>query len=178
MNSLRFKQNGQSLIELMVGLSLVTVVVGALAIITTYGLRNSQFSKNQSQATKYAQENLEKVRAIRSGNYGICPPSSACTTWDSTFWTRTFSAGEKYTITSCSINSITVPYCLVTMGGPAPTPTPAPIANTVFSQEVIVLNEPISAPPPYNQKKVISRVYWTDNTGQHSSDLVTILSSY
>ena len=50
--------------ELVVGISLITVVIGAIAVITTYSSRNSQFSKNQAQATKLAQENIDVVITI------------------------------------------------------------------------------------------------------------------
>lgn len=59
-------EKGQNMIELVVVISVAVVVVSALAIITLTTLKNSQFSQNQTQATKLAQEGIEKVRSLRN----------------------------------------------------------------------------------------------------------------
>jgi DNA-binding NarL/FixJ family response regulator len=41
------------------------IVVGALTFATIASLRNAQFSQNQAQATKLAQEGLEKVKSLK-----------------------------------------------------------------------------------------------------------------
>src|SRR5689334_4691422 len=58
-------QKGQTLLELVVLVAIVVVVVSSLVFANILTSRNSQFSKNQSQATKLAQEALEKVRTLR-----------------------------------------------------------------------------------------------------------------
>lgn len=172
---------GQSLLELVIGLSLISVVIGAIAIITTYSLRNAQFSKNQAQATKLAQENLEKIKAIRAASYGICysgVANNSCVGWDN-IWGHDFTilggtTGEKYKINTCTLSGQTQskPYCMEY----DTSSSPAPVAgNANFSSEIRILNE---GAYDSGQKKVISRVYWTDNSGSHQSDLVTILSRY
>ena len=160
---------GQSLMELVVGVSLITVVIGAVAVITTYGLRNSQFSKNQAQATKLAQEKLELVRAIKSSNYGICLPgeqTSACSSWENV-WSRSFGIGEEYRISAngCTVSGVSSPYCLQYKG-----PNSTWDLGGGLSGEIIIKDEVA------NQKRVISRIYWTDTSGVHSSDLVTVFS--
>ncbi len=59
------KNDGQSLIEMIVAIAVVLIVVVALVAITTVSIRNANFSRNQALATKYAQEGIEKVRAYR-----------------------------------------------------------------------------------------------------------------
>lgn len=160
---------GQSLMELVVGISLITVVVGAVAVITTYGLRNSQFSKNQAQATKLAQQNLELVRTIKSSNYGVCTldqPPTACSSWED-IWPPNAGVGSYTILKGCTVNQVPKDYCLQYK-----TPTAVWNLDTPgFTGEIIIADE-----ATVNQKRVTSRVYWTDTTGVHSSDLVTVLS--
>lgn len=160
---------GQTLMELVVGVSLISVVVGAIAVVTTYSLRNSQFSKNQATATKLAQEKLEIVRTIKSSNYGICLSGqqlTACSSWEDV-WSHSFGSGEEYLIPAngCTVAGVTKPYCIQYKG-----PVSTWDLGNGFSGEVIVKDEVA------DQKRVIVRVYWTDTTGLHSSDLVTVFS--
>ena len=67
------------------------IVVGALVFAIIASLRNAQFSKNQSQATKLAQEGIEKVRSARDrgetigGNFTI--GNAVIDSWqDSDLW--------------------------------------------------------------------------------------------
>lgn len=64
-------QRGENLIELMVVLTVAILVIGSLVFSTISSLRNSQFSKNQIQATKYAQAGIEQVRSMRDRDGGI-----------------------------------------------------------------------------------------------------------
>lgn len=57
---------GQSLLEVIVVMAVGIIVVGALVFATIASLRNAQFAKNQAQATKLAQEGLEKIRSLRN----------------------------------------------------------------------------------------------------------------
>lgn len=58
-------EHGQSLIELIVVAAVAVIVVGALTFATIASLRNAAFAKNQSQATKLAQDGLERMRGVR-----------------------------------------------------------------------------------------------------------------
>ena len=59
---------GQSLLEVMVGLGVTTLVLTSLVSAVVVSVRNARFAKNQSLATKYAQEGIEKVRIYRDQN--------------------------------------------------------------------------------------------------------------
>lgn len=174
-------QLGQSIMELVVGLGLISAVAVAIATITTNSLQNSQFSKKQTQATKLAQENLEKVRAIRDSNGGVCTmaevtgQASVCSRWED-IWT--FSFGNPCTTNGCSFRvnpsgcqvhygggEVTSPLCILYID-PA---TKADLGEG-FTGQILIEDEAAL------EKKVTSRVFWVDSTGQHSSDLITILS--
>lgn len=60
---------GQTLIEVLIALGILSLVVTGIATVVTSGLSNTQFSKDQNTATKYAQEALEITRNIRNKNY-------------------------------------------------------------------------------------------------------------
>lgn len=167
---LRKGNRGQSLMELVVGVSLITVVIGAIAVITTYSLRNSQFSKNQAQATKLAQQNLEVVRTIKSSNYGVCTMGqdlTACSSWED-IWPPNIGVGSyKIPGSGCTVNGVLKTYCLQYKA-------PEAVWNldvAGFTGEIVIADE-VTA----NQKRVTSRVYWTDTSGKHSSDLVTVFA--
>lgn len=181
---IRSGTSGQSLMELVIGIGLVTVVAGAIAIVSINGLQNTQFAKNQVQATKLAQESLEKVRTIKNFNYGVCTRSQvelggACSIWTN-IWSMQF--GEETTCQGCSFalfdNGVNT--CTVNTGTGTTTTTPfclkysaarADLGNG-FTGQVFIEDEATS------QKRITSRVFWTDSSGEHSSDLVTILSRY
>lgn len=59
---------GQNLLELVVALSVGVIVIGALAFATISSLRNTSLAKNKVQATKLAQEAVERVRSARDRN--------------------------------------------------------------------------------------------------------------
>ena len=59
------KNDGQSLIEMVVAIAVVVIVILALVAITTTSIRNAAFSRNQALATKYAQEWIEQARGLR-----------------------------------------------------------------------------------------------------------------
>ncbi len=182
MNKLTCK--GQTLLELVVGLGILLVVLGAAAISTTQGLRNSQFSKNQAQATKLAQENMEIVRTIKNSNLGVClsgQGTTSCLTWEG-IWTNNFG-----NLPACANPTATCTFeirnntCTLAAGGTKPIclvykNTPAVLSGGIFSYQVYIENEDLAL--PLIQKRVTSRVFWTDSTGQHSSDLVTVFSRY
>lgn len=62
------KESGQSLIEILAALAVMTIAILALVSITMISVRNASFAKNQSLATKYAQEAIEESRQSRNNN--------------------------------------------------------------------------------------------------------------
>lgn len=60
---------GQTLIEVLIALSIAVVIVTAVAVSVLSALNNAQFTKNQNMATQYVQEGMEIVRNIRNSNW-------------------------------------------------------------------------------------------------------------
>jgi Tfp pilus assembly protein PilV len=60
---------GQTLIEVLLAFALLGIVMTGIVVTITSALSNASFSKNQAQASQYAQEGVEEVRNIRGANY-------------------------------------------------------------------------------------------------------------
>ncbi len=62
-------QKGQTLIETLAALAIISIVVVAIATSITSSLSNAQYNDNQTLATKYAQQGTEVINQIRDANY-------------------------------------------------------------------------------------------------------------
>ena len=63
------QQRGQTLVEILIGISIVGVIITAVTIAISASLNNTTFAKNQSIAAQYAQEGMEIVKQMQSSNY-------------------------------------------------------------------------------------------------------------
>lgn len=111
------RESGQSLVEVLVALAVATVVIVALIIVVLTSLKNSQFAQNQSKATKYAQEAMDGVLAVRDRDgkvkfngppAGLLPMVSSCDIASNTcdfsiLWTLYFSAPYDMHQSPCTI---------------------------------------------------------------------------
>lgn len=140
---------GQSLIEVIIATTVGILVVTALTFATIFSLRNANFAKNSAQATKLAQEGIEKVRTLRDRD-GFTQ-----------LWPITFSCSIEVNNCYFYFNAVGT-----LMGGNAL------IFETIppnFKRQFQI--EDAGA----EQKKVTSIVRWTDFAGDHESELTTIL---
>lgn len=75
-------QKGQSLFEVIAALAVAVIIILALVKASTISIKNTSFSRNQSLATRYAQESIEEARKIRDENFadffvnGYCDKSA------------------------------------------------------------------------------------------------------
>jgi Tfp pilus assembly protein PilV len=140
--------SGQSLIELLTALAVVLLVIVALVRATTISLRSSSFSKAQSQATAYAQEAIEWVRAERDKD------------WDE-FSTR---AGVTFCLNSEPVSWLSEGICSAddyTLGGR-------------FKREATLT----SVDGEVNQVEVRVVVSWLESGGEHQSQITTYLTNW
>lgn len=174
-------QRGQNILELVVGLGLIAVVAVAISVMTVNSLRNSQFSKNQNQATKLAQELIEKVRTVKESNFGLCTQAqvaagSSCSTWEE-IWGNQFGTIAANCITNQSCTYVVGGTCNTSYTGVAES-KPFCLRHSAtaldlgdgFTGQVFIEDEQA------NQKRVTVRVSWTDSSGTHTSELITVLS--
>lgn len=154
-------QSAQSLLELIIVLAIAIIVIGALAIVTITSLRNANLSKNQLQATKYAQEGMERVRSIRNRNGDIVydgNPQKFSFLWDIKL--RNDCGDPCSFFLNSTNNSLTQSDILF-----------EPLAGG-FERRVYLTDEGGS----WREKKTVTvLVNWVDFSGKHESKLITIL---
>lgn len=63
------KQSGQTLLEALIALATAVVIISAMTVIVLSSLSNAQFSKNQNQATQYAQQGIEFLKNLSQTNW-------------------------------------------------------------------------------------------------------------
>lgn len=185
-------QKGQSLMELVVVIAVMVIVIGALTFATIASLRNAQFSKNQSQATKLAQEGIEWVRTGRDRNSAINIQGITVTSWN----------GDGSSNTSIWEHQITGNNVANNCDYEVPTNSPpiswkcyfkilsdGSLSNIGFASQTFPSSPPAeSIPPNFTrvitlsddssyavQKTVTAIVKWSDFSGDHESRLTTIL---
>lgn len=155
---------GSTLLEVLVSLALVLFVVTALTITTINGLKNSQFSQNQLQATKFAQEGVEQVKQARARN---CPVKFTADTtpyvWygpGTQIWVTSFTVSPprqfKFATSEniCSLDQV----------------TSGEVLAGKFKREILIEDSGT------DKKEVIVKVSWTDFSGAHETKNITILS--
>lgn len=63
------EQSGQTLLEALIALATAVVVITAMAVMVLTSLNNAQFSKNQNQATQYAQQGMEFLKNLAQSDW-------------------------------------------------------------------------------------------------------------
>lgn len=170
-------EKGQSLIEVIVAATVGILVVTALTFATIFSLRNAGFSKASAQATKLAQEGIERVRTGRNRNAAITNfriGENLITSWNG-------DANGSGALWDAQINGSCIPNCyfkimdqsgvLNYVGAAATIPPGAEPVPPQFKRAVILSDDANYQ----NQKKVTVIVTWTDSSGAHESKLTTIL---
>lgn len=192
---MRNRQTGQSILEVIVAATVGILVVAALTFVTIFSLRNANFAKTSAQATKLAQEGIERVRTGRARGqcinllsaenpyYSWNGGNSSCGNPVIPIWnlqiTDTGGCDDPLSDDKCYfrvnpdgvLNNIGYNQILFPTSGAEPIPPPP--AKPVFYRAVILSDDPSSFTA---QKTVTVIVTWNDATGPHESKLVTILS--
>lgn len=61
--------SGQTLIEVLIAISLSVIIITSMTIAVTTAINNADFSKNQNLATQFAQEGMEIIKQQQDVNY-------------------------------------------------------------------------------------------------------------
>ncbi|OGE14987.1 hypothetical protein A3F00_05035 [Candidatus Daviesbacteria bacterium RIFCSPHIGHO2_12_FULL_37_11] len=164
----QINSSGQTLLEVIVVIAVGIIIVGVLVFATIFSLRNANSAKTNAQATKLAQEGLEKVRISRdrSGTIAGFPPGS----WvDATFWSTNISVSTCIPPQNCyfKLDSGDLLY-----NGSFETP-PLTQGESIgnFTRFIILSDDGNFA----SWKIVESVVSWSDFSGLHQSRVKTVL---
>lgn len=156
---------GQSLLELVIVIAVAIIVIAALTSATISSLRNANFSKNQLQATKFAQEGLEKVRSIRDRDGFVIANFGSSTTKFSELWSVKLS--ETCAI-PCLVNFLLDPL----NNSLTQNNSTAEDLGGSFQRWVKMTDDSTT----FQSKKTITVIVtWVDFAGSHESRLTTYL---
>lgn len=61
-------ETGQTIVEATIALASILLTLAAIGIAISTSVNNSQFIKQQTQASKYAQDGMEQLRYVRNTN--------------------------------------------------------------------------------------------------------------
>lgn len=126
-----------SLIEVLVFVTILSLLFVSAASITTYLLRTSKFNENKILATHYAEEGLEWVKSDKEDDW------------------------NKFTSLDSSAGTGTT-YCIITLDWYAPGACSGTYflgTPNIFLREVLLTNEGSN---PVNQTEVQVTVYWEE----------------
>lgn len=71
MKKVKNTQKGQSMFEVFLSLTVITVVIVALVILASNAIRNTTYSRNKTISTRYSQETIEWLRGERDMDWTI-----------------------------------------------------------------------------------------------------------
>lgn len=172
---IKLKNSGQTLIEMIVVITIGILVIGALVFATIASLRNSQFAKNQAQATKLAQEGMEKVRSARDRGEliggGFTIDGFIIDSWkDDNLWRQITNTCASPS--NCYFKFSSLGFRFITVATDIPSSAEDPLGDNKFQRVVILTDDPSS----YTEQKTVTVIArWTDFSGPHESRLTTIL---
>ncbi len=174
-------QKGQSLVEVVIALGIAVIIVIAFTNATIASVRNSQFSKNQNLATKFAQETLELVRAIRDQNSvgNVTDGTGSVNSWGD-LWginlKNAASPGGGYTGYCFTLNKSTL--SMAKRASCSDNNGSGTIYDEnidgIFYRKINITDDGTTL----GKKQVSVRVYWSDNRGQHNTDVTTYLTNW
>lgn len=139
---------GQSLVEVIIALAFATIIIIALVTITIKSIRSATFARNNSQATKFAQEGLEWIRSQR----------------DQMDWNSFISNVKDGT------------YCINNLNWLTPSSCGTDLINNLFQRTVIFIETDTAE--CYGGVGATVNVAWNDSTGTHTSNQKTCFSNW
>lgn len=177
------REIGQSLIEVLVVLAVTVIIVTSLAAAVLISFKNAQFAQNQAKATKYAQEAMEIIQSIRERNeeiyfQGFAPPSFTGPFKD--FLNFDISESNNSQANCTSLEGRLVCYFTVNIVASPKLqqlfpPNTATTLEGGFKREIFFENgEKLGE--KLGEKKLTVKVKWADSSGEHESNLQTILT--
>lgn len=172
---MQYKESGQSLIEVVIATMVAVVVLGALIITILTSLKNAQFAQNQSKATKYAQDALDKIKTIRDRNgsvtfiYASGSPAQSTTKF-SDLWNI---SGGLSSVGVCNTKCYLSLVSPLGLTGNYTTATAKEDLGDGLTRQIIFEDTSTT----YQSEKMITvKVSWQDSAGAHESNLQTILT--
>lgn len=152
--------HGQSLVEVVVALGVVIALAVALVTTSLVTQRASRTAKNNTQATKLAQQSIEQMRVFRDrkGFVELVNNTGGC---------------KKLVMPSSDPNPPS-PAPGWSISGSSPCPEQIVQDQTTFGRSIVISNDSPSSP---NRRVVAVTVTWTDSGGLQTVTSTTVLSN-
>ncbi|MBI3282985.1 hypothetical protein HYZ70_02815 [Candidatus Curtissbacteria bacterium] len=141
---------GQSLVEVVVALGVVVALAVALITASLVTQRSSRTAKNNTQATKLVQQNIEQLRVFRDRKGFSALSDGSCHTLDTTN-----PDPAQWSLPTCS-------------GADGEVVT---LSSIDFARKIAI------STPAVNKKQIVVTVQWTDSGGLQSVTNTTFLSN-
>jgi Tfp pilus assembly protein PilV len=143
-------EKGQSLFEVVMALALATIIVVGIVALAANSIRNADYSRDKTLATKYSEETIEWLRGERDADFAIFVNRAATQLWclPSLSWTSA-------SIGTCDSDEI--------------------ISGTIFKREVSFSSVLVSGKTVINTSV---RVYWQDSRALHEVNTVTSFTDW
>ena len=159
-------QKGQSLVEVVISLSIAIIVMVAFTNATIAAIRNAQYAKNQNTATRIAQKTLELIRVIRDQNNNV-----GSNPW-SNLWGNTGEIGGEgrcYTLNETNLTLAPVSGCNATTDE---------TVEQKFKRRIKLSTTGTCQPTGCPPITVSVRISWTDGKAEHVSHASTQLTNW
>lgn len=151
---LQITNGGQSLFELILAIGISALIIVGMVSLVNNSLQNSVFSKNQAEASQYAESATEWLRGQRDNNittfitHATTPPLSWCLI-DSSLTDTSWN-----THNTCGSTTIT---------------------GTIFIREVDFVHTVVSGKDVYTANLTVK---WTDSKGTHTVNNSTAFTDW
>lgn len=146
------KRSGQTMLELVMALTVALVIITAIVSVVTVSLRNSIFAKQQAEVTRFAQEGMEWVRTEKEKDWG-------------TFYSKSGVATQRF-----CINALTWPNPDIRV----PCSGSSYIGSTIYYRDLeLIQREKLGLAGDNETVEATIIVSWNDSRGRHSSRLTT-----
>lgn len=93
------KEEGQSLFEVVFAIAVASLIITGIVTVVTASLRNSEFSRNNALANRYAQEGQEWLRGQRDLDWAAFASHAGANTWY-------LCSPTTWTTSSCTITNV------------------------------------------------------------------------
>lgn len=142
-------QEGQSLFEIVLSMAIITAIIVGLISLVVSAIRNATFSRNETQAARYAQETTEWLRQERDNDFDLFKehlPVSNKWCFSELTWSKARSCSDNDEITG------------------TPLKREATFSSSVQGGKTII--------------EVEVKVSWDDSQGEHQVKTVTSFSDW
>jgi Tfp pilus assembly protein PilV len=106
MISMRKNQVGDTIVEVVIAIAIVSAVLGGAYATSNHSLKNTRQAQEHTVALKYAEAQIEQVKAIPDSDIGSIPTWFWMNGGTATAGAGTFTDGITYTVTVNKANGV------------------------------------------------------------------------